>query len=93
MFTRAPATSGRCLNGTSWTDISGATNATYTPAEADEGKALQVVVTYAGDAAGSESTTVSAGTVQEIAGGDLVATLGGLTAATRSRAPPSAWRP
>ncbi len=40
------------FNGTSWTNISGATNATYTPAEADEGKALQVVVTYAGDAAG-----------------------------------------
>ncbi len=41
------------FNGTSWTNISGATNATYTPAEADEGKALQVVVTYAGDAAGT----------------------------------------
>ena len=35
------------FNGTSWTTIAGATNATYTPAEADEGKALQVVVTYA----------------------------------------------
>ncbi len=67
------------LNGTSWTSISGATDATYTPIQADEGKALRVVVTYAGDAAGSESTTVSAGTVQEIAGGDLAATLGGLT--------------
>ncbi len=67
------------FNGTSWTNISGATNATYTPAEADEGKALQVVVTYAGDAAGPESTMVSAGTVQEIAAGDLAATLGGLT--------------
>ena len=60
--------------------ISGATNATYTPTEGDEGKALQVVVTYAGDAAGLETTTVSAGTVQEIAAGDLLATLGGLTA-------------
>ncbi len=80
------------FNGTSWTNISGATNATYTPAEADEGKALQVVVTYAGDAAGPESTTVSAGTVQEIAAGDLVATLSG-SPATHSRAPPSAWRP
>ena len=69
------------FNGTSWANISGATNATYTPAEADEGKALQVVVTYAGDAAGSESTTVSAGTVQEIAAGDLAATLSGLTGA------------
>ena len=67
------------FNGTSWTNISGATNATYTPAEADEGKALRAVVTYAGDAAGSESTIVSAGTVQETAAGDLVATLSGLT--------------
>ena len=67
------------LNGTSWTDISGATLATYTPIQADEGKALRLVVTYAADAAGPESTTVSAGTVQEIGAGDLVATLGGLT--------------
>ena len=56
------------LNGTTWTDISGATDTTYTPVEADKDKALRVVVTYAGDAAGSESTTVSAGTVQESRG-------------------------
>ena len=46
----------------------------YTPTEADEGKALRVVVTYT-----DETTTVSAGVIQEIAAGDLVATLGGLT--------------
>ena len=79
MFTRAPPTSGRFSTALCWTNIAGATDATYTPAEADEGKALRVVVTYAGDAAGSESTIVSAGTVQETAAGDLVATLGGLT--------------
>ena len=73
------------LNGAIWTDISGATGTTYTPTEADEGKALRVVVTYT-----DESTTVSAGAIQEKAGGDLFATLGGLTAATRSRARPSA---
>ena len=67
------------LNGATWTDISGATGSTYTPLQADEDKALRVVVTYAGDAAGSESTTVSAGIVQDTAGGDLFATLGGLT--------------
>ena len=67
------------FNGTSWTNISGATNATYMPTEADEGKSLRLVVSYAGDAAGSESTIVSAGTVQEIAAGDLAVTLGGLT--------------
>ena len=66
------------LNGTIWTTVGA--GASYTPVEGDEGKALQVVVTYAGDAAGLETTTVSAGTVQEIAAGDLLATLGGLTA-------------
>ena len=66
------------LSGTSWTTVG--TGTSYTPIQADEGKALRVVVTYAGDAAGSESTTVSAGTVQDITGGDLLATLGGLTA-------------
>ena len=71
------------FNGTTWTDLVGATHATYTPAEGDEGKALQVVVTYAdpSDPPGTlpEVTTVSAGTVLETAGGDLVATLSGLT--------------
>ena len=67
------------FNGTTWTAIEEATHATYTPTEGNEGKALRVVVTYAGDAAGSESTIVSAGTVQEIAAGDLAATLSGLT--------------
>ena len=51
-------------NGTDWTTVG--TGVSYTPTEADEGKALRLVVTYAGDAAGSESTIVSAGTVQEI---------------------------
>ena len=78
-FTSSATYQWQVFNGTSWTNIAGATNATYTPSQSDEGKALQVVVTYAGDAAGSESTIVSAGTVQETAAGDLAATLGGLT--------------
>src|SRR4029077_10015176 len=54
----------------------GGTAVSYTPLETDEGHALQVIVTYAGDAAGSESVTKSAGTVADSA--DLAATLTGL---------------
>ena len=63
----------QAFNGTTWTTV-GATGASYTPTEADEGKALRVVVNYT-----DESTIVSAGTVQEIAAGDLAVTLSGLT--------------
>ena len=45
---RAPAYQWQVLNGTNWTDISGATHATYAPAEADEGKALRLVVSLYG---------------------------------------------
>jgi hypothetical protein len=58
------------LNGA---QIKGATSVSYTPTEADEGKTLSVVITYAGDAAGSESATVSAGSIKDSA--DLAATL------------------
>src|SRR5207247_1667239 len=50
-------------SGSGFVNISGATNSSYTPSGSDEDKRLQVVVTYA-DAAGNESTTLSAGTVQ-----------------------------
>ena len=69
-------------NGTDWTPVG--ISSSYTPTEADEGKALRVVVSYAGDPAGLESKTVSAGTMHEIAAGDLAATLGGLTRRQRS---------
>jgi len=42
------------------------TNASFAPTEADEGKTLQLVVTYA-DAAGNESTTTNFGVVQPVA--------------------------
>ncbi len=55
------------------------TASSYTPLEADEGKTLQVVVSYSdpGNTGGIESITKSAGTIQDSA--DLTATLSGLT--------------
>ena len=50
-------------NGSGFTNISGATSASYMPTTSNEGHALQVIVTYT-DATGNESATVSAGTVQ-----------------------------
>jgi len=43
------------------------TSASYTPTEADEGKALQLVGTNASDPTGSESSTYSFGTVAPVA--------------------------
>jgi hypothetical protein len=56
----------------------GATTATYTPVEADEGGTLEVVVTLA-EPGGSESTTVTAGTVHENAAENAAIALAGLT--------------
>src|SRR4029077_17712395 len=65
------------LDGSDISTANGGTGASYTPTESDEGHALQVIVTYAGDGAGRESVTKSAGTVADSA--DLTATLTGLT--------------
>ena len=65
-------------NGQHWTAVG--SNASYTPLETDEGKLLQLVVSFAGDSSGSESSTYSLGTVQESAANDLVATLDSMTA-------------
>jgi hypothetical protein len=59
--------------------IAGATNSTYTPGELDEGHALTVSVSFADAANNPETGTGTAGTVQEIAGGDTVVTISGLT--------------
>jgi hypothetical protein len=53
-------------NGLSWTTVG--TSSSYTPGESDEGKLMQLVVTYV-DAGGSESSTYSLGMPN-----DLVAT-------------------
>ena len=44
-------------DGTTDTDISGATNSTYTPVEADEGKTIKVRVSFTDDAGNQESLT------------------------------------
>ena len=49
------------LSGSTWSNISGATNATYTAVEADEGHQLRVVATSS-DADGSGTTATSAAT-------------------------------
>jgi Ca2+-binding RTX toxin-like protein len=53
------------LNGTTWSNIAGATNATYTAQEADEGNALRVVATSS-DSDGSGTTATSAATAAVI---------------------------
>jgi hypothetical protein len=59
-------------NGKTWHTV--ATDSSYTPGESDEGKLMQLVVTYA-DASGSESSTYSLGMPN-----DLSATLDSTTA-------------
>ena len=49
-------------DGSSDTDISGATGETYTPVSADEGKAIKVRVTFTDDAGNEESLTSAATT-------------------------------
>ena len=61
----------------SWTTVG--TGSSYTPSESDEDHQLQLVVTYANDPSGSQSTTYNFGTVQEIAGDDTVVSIGGLS--------------
>ena len=59
-------------NGLTWVTVG--THSSYTPGESDEGKLMQLVVTYA-DASGSESSTYSLGMPN-----DLSATLDSATA-------------
>ena len=59
-------------NGLTWATVG--TNSSYTPGESDEGKLMQLVVTYT-DANGSESSTYSLGMPN-----DLTATLDSTTA-------------
>jgi FecR protein len=67
--------------GKTWVEANGTDGqSSYTLVEADEGQQLRLVTTLADDRSAPESTTVDFGTVQEIAGGDLVATLSSTTA-------------
>jgi fibronectin-binding autotransporter adhesin len=53
------------VDGKTWTKVQDGTNDSYKPTEADEGKHLKVVVTYTDSHGNPETSTVSAGTVQE----------------------------
>jgi VCBS repeat-containing protein len=52
-------------DGKHWTTVQDGMGDSYKPTEADEGKQLKVVVTYTDSHNHAETTTVSAGTVQE----------------------------
>jgi hypothetical protein len=56
------------FNGTAWSNIAGATNATYTAAEADEGHPLRVVATSTdSDGSGTTANSAATGSVIDIA--------------------------
>jgi fibronectin-binding autotransporter adhesin len=65
--------------GETWTVVQDGTGNTYTPTEADEGKLLKVVVDYTDSHNHSETTTVSAGQVQESPTEQATIALTGLT--------------
>jgi VCBS repeat-containing protein len=68
-------------DGVHWTEANGTNGqSSYTPVEADEGESLRVSLSFTDSDGNQETSTVSAGVVQEIAGGDLVATLSSHTA-------------
>jgi VCBS repeat-containing protein len=62
--------------GKTWVDASGTNGlSSYTPVEADEGKLLRVALSFTDNSGHPETSSVSAGVVQESLTGDLVATL------------------
>ena len=63
------------VDGTTVKTGTDAAGATYTPTEADEGKTISVAASFTDTNGFHETGLKSAGTVQEMAGGDLVATL------------------
>ncbi|HLG80644.1 MAG TPA: FecR domain-containing protein [Bradyrhizobium sp.] len=68
-------------DGVHWSEAGGSNGlSTYTPVEADEGQSLRVALSFTDAAGKAETSTASAGTVHEIAGGDLVTTLDSTTA-------------
>ena len=52
-------------NGTDWTVVQSGSDNCYMPTEADEGRQLKVVLSFADGDGNSETSTISAGTVQE----------------------------
>ncbi|MDC3089318.1 autotransporter domain-containing protein [Prochlorococcus sp. AH-716-N03] len=63
----------------SWTDISGATNSTFTVTESEEGKYIRLVITYTDLQNFSESVTASSVTIPHVDSGDAVFAISGST--------------
>ena len=78
-------------DGTTDSDISGATNATYTLAAADQGKAIKVRVTFTDDG-GNEETLTSAPT-EPVLGGGLPGAPRNLTATPGNKEVTLSWDP
>ena len=53
-------------DGSTWTDISGATSSTYTVASAEEGKSIRVIVAYTDGSSTSESVTASSVSISQL---------------------------
>jgi hypothetical protein len=68
-------------DGVHWTEAGGQNGlSSYTPVETDEGQSLRVELSFTDSNSKTETSSVSAGVVQEITGGDLTATLDSETA-------------
>ncbi len=63
--TNATYTFETSADGKHWTTVQSGTNSSYTPADRDEGKQLQVVLSFTDSSGHHETSTVSAGTVQD----------------------------
>jgi fibronectin-binding autotransporter adhesin len=53
------------VNGKDWTTVQTGSNNSYTPTEADEGKQLKVVMSFTDHEGNQDTSSISAGTVQE----------------------------
>ena len=53
-------------DGSTWSDISGATSSTYTVTSAEEGKSIRVTVAYTDGSSTSESVTASSVSISQL---------------------------
>ena len=53
-------------DGSTWTDISGATSSTYTVTSAEEGKSIRVIVAYTDGSSTSESVTATSVSISQL---------------------------
>ena len=67
------------IDGTTWSDISGATSSTYTLTEEEEGKYVRVTIVYTDGSSTLETVTVSSGKIPHVDSGDAVFAISGST--------------